>query len=212
MATCKVHYKPHQDITGVAAAALVGNRFVRVSAAKVDGEPLAVNYAAAGGAAYGITGLDIASGDAGLIVRPGVLCTIELGATVAALDALQVGTTGKAIKQASGVMVGQALEGGDSGDSILFWYYAAPDGASDAFDPEAFVADPVAPAALTSSQNATTTASDPTTTQALANALKTSYNAAQVDIAALRTAIVATDATVAAILDILVASNLMDAS
>lgn len=44
-----------------------------------------------------------------------------------------------------------------------------------------------AAAALTSSQNATANGSDATTTQALANALKVSYNAAQVDIAALRT-------------------------
>ncbi len=39
---------------------------------------------------------------------------------------------------------------------------------------------------ITSSQNTTTVGSDPTTTQALANALQISYNAAQVDIAALR--------------------------
>src|SRR5687767_15802665 len=37
----------------------------------------------------------------------------------------------------------------------------------------------------TSSQNATTDASDDTTGDALANALKTSYNAAQVDLAAI---------------------------
>ncbi len=48
---------------------------------------------------------------------------------------------------------------------------------------------PTAPAALGSSQNATTGASDPTTTQALANALKTSYNALQTDVVALRTKI-----------------------
>jgi hypothetical protein len=44
-------------------------------------------------------------------------------------------------------------------------------------------------AALTSSQNATTAASDLATAQALANALKTSYNALQVDVAAIRTAL-----------------------
>ena len=43
-------------------------------------------------------------------------------------------------------------------------------------------------AAATSSQNSTAVASDDTTGDALANALKTSYNAAQVDVAALFTA------------------------
>lgn len=46
-----------------------------------------------------------------------------------------------------------------------------------------------APSALTSSQNSTTTASDLATSEALANALKTAYNALQVDVAALRTVV-----------------------
>lgn len=49
-----------------------------------------------------------------------------------------------------------------------------------------------APAALTSAQNATANGSDPATTQALANALKVSYNALQVDVAAVRTTLAAT--------------------
>ena len=45
--------------------------------------------------------------------------------------------------------------------------------------------------AVTSSQNATAAATDLTTSEALANALKVSYNAAQVDIAALRAEVLA---------------------
>lgn len=45
--------------------------------------------------------------------------------------------------------------------------------------------------AITSSQNATAAASDLATTEALANALKTNYNAAQVDIVAIKAALVA---------------------
>jgi hypothetical protein len=44
-----------------------------------------------------------------------------------------------------------------------------------------------APAAITSSQNATAAATDLTTSEALANALKANYNQAQADIAAMRT-------------------------
>ncbi len=44
--------------------------------------------------------------------------------------------------------------------------------------------------ALTSSQNATTAATDLTTSEALANALKANYNQLQVDVAALRTALI----------------------
>ena len=44
--------------------------------------------------------------------------------------------------------------------------------------------------ALTSAQNATTNGSDAGTTQTLANALKVSYNALQVDVAAVRSALV----------------------
>lgn len=47
------------------------------------------------------------------------------------------------------------------------------------------------PAAVTSSQNSTAAATDLTTAEALANALKTSYNAAQVDIVALRASVAA---------------------
>lgn len=46
-------------------------------------------------------------------------------------------------------------------------------------------------AALTSSQNSTPAATDLTTTEALANALKTNYNALQADVAAIRTAMLA---------------------
>jgi hypothetical protein len=46
-----------------------------------------------------------------------------------------------------------------------------------------------APAALTSSQNATANGSDAATTQALANSLKVSYNALQTDVVALRTTV-----------------------
>lgn len=56
-----------------------------------------------------------------------------------------------------------------------------------------------APAAVTSSQVATANGSDPTTTQALANALKVAYNAAQVDVAALRATLAAVQVDVAAI-------------
>lgn len=55
-------------------------------------------------------------------------------------------------------------------------------------DPSAALAQVVAaPGALTSVQEATANGSDLATTQALANSLKIKYNAAQVDIAALRT-------------------------
>jgi hypothetical protein len=46
-----------------------------------------------------------------------------------------------------------------------------------------------APAALTSSQEATANATDLATAQALANSLKTKYNALQADVAALRTVV-----------------------
>jgi hypothetical protein len=65
-----------------------------------------------------------------------------------------------------------------------------------------------APAAVTSSQNATTNASAPgvgyvqaeaASTATLANALKVSYNAAQADIAALRATLLATQADLATV-------------
>lgn len=46
-----------------------------------------------------------------------------------------------------------------------------------------------APAALTSSQNATAAATDLATSQALANALKANYNQLQADVVALRTTV-----------------------
>lgn len=45
--------------------------------------------------------------------------------------------------------------------------------------------------ALTSSQNATAAATDLTTSEALANALKANYNQLQTDVAAMRTALLA---------------------
>lgn len=54
--------------------------------------------------------------------------------------------------------------------------------------------------AVTSAQNATTAAVDLTTSEGLANALKTNYNAAQVDIAAIHTYLVAVAATVNSII------------
>lgn len=60
----------------------------------------------------------------------------------------------------------------------------------------AFVA---VPAAVTSVQEATVNGSDPATTQALANSLKIKYNAAQVDIAALRGSVAALQAALAGV-------------
>lgn len=73
---------------------------------------------------------------------------------------------------------------------------AVPDPTDGVVTQAAFVA---VPAAVTSVQEATVNGSDLATTQALANSLKIKYNAAQVDIAALRGTVAALQAALAGV-------------
>jgi len=127
MATSHVLYKPGQDLTVKAGAALVGGRFIKLNSAKVDGANLAVVYAGAGDVPLGVTGQDIADGEIGHAHGRGLICEVESSATIAANVNVKIAANGRLAAAAVGEpVVGRTMTGGDENDLLLVDVFANP--------------------------------------------------------------------------------------
>ncbi|MCK9250003.1 MAG: DUF2190 family protein [Solirubrobacteraceae bacterium] len=113
-------YDPGQAITGRAAENLVGARFVKPSAVKVDGGNVPVVYADAGDHPIGVTQRDRSDTDAIAIYGSGHVLHVTASAGITAGAAIQTANDGKVATFSSGRKVGVALETADGdGDLIL---------------------------------------------------------------------------------------------
>jgi hypothetical protein len=117
---CIPLYRPGQDITATAGAAITGCRCVAHSAGRSATTGLtSVTHATAAGAIAGVSAYDAASGARVAIMRgKGLTVPITAGAAIAALAEVEVGTAGKVITKASGVAIGRAIEAA-AGDLAL---------------------------------------------------------------------------------------------
>lgn len=106
-------------LTGHAAAALTAGRFAIQNATAPNGGCPVVGVPGAGVAVDYIVGEDAASGAKVLLQRPGQVCWVEAGATLAAKDLVETDNTGKAILRSAGVVAGRVIQGGASGTACL---------------------------------------------------------------------------------------------
>jgi Uncharacterized conserved protein (DUF2190) len=112
-------FRPGQDISATASAAVTGKRFVAWTGGLLPlTSPKTLPTAAHAGAGLAIAGVssyDAASGSRFAIQRgKGLVVTVTAGAAITALAEVEVGTNGKAITKASGVAVGRAMSAGST--------------------------------------------------------------------------------------------------
>lgn len=114
-------YRPGNDITCKATAAVAGGTFVELSGALTGALPQ-VKTAAAGVRAFGVAARDSVSSDANrvpVIRGSKIVIPVIAGANLAFGDEVEVGANGRAVKKASGVAVGRALAAGTSGAPVF---------------------------------------------------------------------------------------------
>lgn len=112
-------FRPGQDISATASAAVTGKRFVAWTGGLL---PLTspktlptAAHATAAGTVAGVSSYDAPSGSRFAIQRgSGLVATVTAGGNFAALSEVEVGANGKAVVKAAGVAVGRALSAGST--------------------------------------------------------------------------------------------------
>ena len=108
-------YEPGRDISGRAAAAVTGKRFLAIAGNRASGN-ISVQHATAAGRVCGVSKYDAANGDIVGVARGNSRVTfVTSGGALAAFDEVEVGADGKAVKKTAGVAVGYAVTGAASG-------------------------------------------------------------------------------------------------
>lgn len=113
-------YDPANAFTGRASGAdLVAGRFVKVAAAKTDGNPVAVAYAGASDHSIGMICEDVKDGSVTAVYPPGHVVAVEASGTVTAGNAVEGDAGGKVKNLSSGLKRGVAMTSGGNGDFVL---------------------------------------------------------------------------------------------
>ncbi len=123
---CIPIYRPGEDVTGRASAAITGKRFLKISGNRTSGPGLS---ATAEGGLYQVAPCDAASHPVGVakydaasgknvgIISTGVV-PVTCGATITAGQAVQSDATGQAIPLAAGVKAGVAMSAGVTASDV----------------------------------------------------------------------------------------------
>jgi hypothetical protein len=124
---CIPLFKPGQDISATASAAVTGKRFVDwtgfLSLTTPSTLPTAAHATAAGKVA-GVSGYDAASGSRFPITRgKGAIVPVTALGNITAGVELEVGTAGQATTYSAGVKVGRALSAGSAGADVWVELY-----------------------------------------------------------------------------------------
>jgi hypothetical protein len=129
---CIRYYSPGQDITAYVGAAVIGKRFVKVSANRQAGPALntsttggniTIAPATAAGAVFGVAAWDGGTVGDLVDVRRGGVVPVTADGAIAAGARVEVGTAGKAATIASGIAVGYAVSGAADGDDAQIALY-----------------------------------------------------------------------------------------
>lgn len=127
---CTAFYRPGQDITCQASAALTGCQLVQISGNRTGGPLLStdlknvyqVGLTVQGGRAFGVAGYDVANGGLVPVKREGIL-PVKTGGVIAAaaeVEATAAGLIITASATATRRIVGQVLTGAASGGLAEF--------------------------------------------------------------------------------------------
>lgn len=123
---CIPLYRPGQDVTATAGAAITGKTFVDITAAldAADGTLPTVSPATGASKVFGVAARDAAKDDRVPVIRGAkVIIPVTAGGTIAVGEEVEVGSAGKAVKLASGVAVGRALTAGASNSDVFIELY-----------------------------------------------------------------------------------------
>lgn len=108
-------YEPGRDITGRAATAVTGKRFLAIVGNRDRGN-IAVGVAPLAGRVCGVSKYDAAAGDIVGVARGNSRVTfVTAAAAIAAFAEVEVGAAGQAAVKATGVSVGYALTAAAAG-------------------------------------------------------------------------------------------------
>ncbi len=128
---CIPFYKPGQDLTGHATAAVTGKRFVKLSGSRqsgpglttaVDGSNYQVAPAGAGEYAIGVAKYDAASGKKVAIACAGIV-PVTAGGNIAFGVEVEADATGKAVTKGSGIALGRCMTAATSGNDAEIKLY-----------------------------------------------------------------------------------------
>lgn len=120
---CIPLYRPGQDITVKASAAVTGKTFVKITGAlkASDGTLATAAPADAAGLAFGVAAYDAAKdANVAIICGPGHVVPVTAGGAVTAGAEVQVGAGGKAVVLAAGKPAGLALSTSTADGDELF--------------------------------------------------------------------------------------------
>lgn len=123
---CTPAYAPGVDVTATAGGAITGKTFVNISGALniVNGTPIAVTTAPAGGLTVGVASTDAPSGAKLAVIRePGAVVPVTAGGTIAVGAEVEVGTAGRAVTRDAGKVRGRAWSTGTAGTDVFIELY-----------------------------------------------------------------------------------------
>jgi hypothetical protein len=114
-------YRPGQDVTGRASAAVEGRRFVMISGNRyggpalstdVTGNNIRIAHATAAGRIFGVAAQSAAQGGYTNVYRgAGYIVEVDAASDIDAFEEVEVGANGKATALDAGVAVGYAITG-----------------------------------------------------------------------------------------------------
>ena len=116
-------YRPGSDVSATPTAAVKGKTFVDVSGA-IAGGLVKVTTATAAGKAFGVAAFDAPQDGTVAVIRGSkTILPVVAGGTLAAGDEVEVGAGGKAVKLASGLAVGRALDAAAADADVFIEIY-----------------------------------------------------------------------------------------
>lgn len=120
---CIPLFKPGEDVTCYATAAVTGKRFVNVSADRqtsgtATGDLISVAPASAAGDAFGVAAYDAAINTLVAVVTDGIV-PVTAGGTVTAGQRVEIDASGRAVTLASGIAVAKAVSSATSGNDVF---------------------------------------------------------------------------------------------
>lgn len=119
-------YRPGDDVTATASAAVVGKTFVDITAGvnAASGTPITVATATSASLSVGVASRDTASGAKLHVLRgKGSVVPVTAGGTIAVGAEVEVGSNGRAVTLASGKARGRAWSAGTSGNDVFIELY-----------------------------------------------------------------------------------------
>lgn len=124
---CIPLFRPGADITCQTTGAVIGKRFVDISATR-DAVTGLIKVAAAAASttirAFGVAAYDAASGGrVAVITGPGHIVPVQAAGAITAGVDVEVGAAGQVVARTTGVAVGRAVETGSNGNDVLIELY-----------------------------------------------------------------------------------------